>query len=113
MRPDGVVAWGGPTADGLDTALTHWFGPPRSPGDTGGVGDSDRTGDDEQHDDGTDVGGTDVGGTDVGGTDVGGTDVGGSPACFAHLLCPECSAVPEDGAARCWRCGTTLPARDA
>lgn len=38
-------------------------------------------------------------------------DRGGSPACFAHLLCPECAAVPEDGATTCWRCGTDLPRR--
>ncbi|MBN9111511.1 MAG: hypothetical protein J0I34_22345 [Pseudonocardia sp.] len=38
-------------------------------------------------------------------------DRGGAPACFAHLLCPECAAVPEDGATTCWRCGTDLPQR--
>ncbi len=40
-------------------------------------------------------------------------DRGGAPACFAHLLCPECAAVPEDGATSCWRCGSVLPRRDA
>lgn len=39
-------------------------------------------------------------------------DRGGAPACFAHLLCPECAAVPEDGATTCWRCGTDLPQRE-
>ncbi|MGD9987016.1 hypothetical protein [Pseudonocardia sp.] len=41
-----------------------------------------------------------------------GDDVGGSPACFAHLLCPECAAVPEAGATACWRCGADLPRRE-
>ncbi len=34
------------------------------------------------------------------------------PACWAHLLCPECGAVIEDRAGeRCWRCGAVLPPR--
>jgi hypothetical protein len=32
------------------------------------------------------------------------------PACWAHLLCPECGAVIEQRPARtCWRCGVELP----
>jgi hypothetical protein len=35
---------------------------------------------------------------------------GSDPACWAHLLCPECGAVLEDGdRGTCWRCGTALP----
>ena len=29
--------------------------------------------------------------------DEGGTDQGGEPACFAHLVCPECGAVTTEG----------------
>lgn len=32
VRPDGVVAWGGDDAAGLDKALTHWFGAPAPAG---------------------------------------------------------------------------------
>jgi hypothetical protein len=32
----------------------------------------------------------------------------GDPACWAHLLCPECGAVIEQRPA-CWRCGVELP----
>ncbi|ODU02135.1 MAG: hypothetical protein ABS81_18525 [Pseudonocardia sp. SCN 72-86] len=32
VRPDGVVAWGGADAAGLDKALTHWFGAPAPAG---------------------------------------------------------------------------------
>ena len=32
-------------------------------------------------------------------------DAGGDPACWLHELCPECGAVPDEPAARCWRCG--------
>jgi uncharacterized protein YqeY len=32
-------------------------------------------------------------------------DVGGEPACWLHELCPECGAVPDAPAPRCWRCG--------
>ena len=32
------------------------------------------------------------------------------PACWAHLLCPECGAVPDDREAElCARCGAVLP----
>ena len=35
---------------------------------------------------------------------------GGDPACWAHLLCPECGTVLEDAAEeRCPRCGAELP----
>jgi len=38
---------------------------------------------------------------------------GGDPVCWAHLLCPECGAVPDrPDDARCARCGAELP-RDA
>jgi uncharacterized protein YqeY len=32
-------------------------------------------------------------------------DDGGDPACWLHELCPECGAVPDAPATRCWRCG--------
>ncbi|MEA3056373.1 MAG: uncharacterized protein QOD30_1805 [Actinomycetota bacterium] len=32
-------------------------------------------------------------------------DAGGDPACWLHELCPDCGAVPDAPAARCWRCG--------
>jgi uncharacterized protein YqeY len=32
-------------------------------------------------------------------------DAGGDPACWLHELCPECGAVPDAAAPRCWRCG--------
>ena len=36
------------------------------------------------------------------------------PACWAHLLCPECGAVPDDPEAEsCSRCGAALPAGGA
>jgi len=39
--------------------------------------------------------------------------VGGDPVCWAHLLCPECGAIPDrPDQERCFRCGTELPARD-
>ncbi len=32
------------------------------------------------------------------------------PACWAHLLCPECGAVIETRMRPvCWRCGADLP----
>lgn len=32
------------------------------------------------------------------------------PACWAHLLCPACGAVPDDPEAElCSRCGAALP----
>jgi len=35
---------------------------------------------------------------------------GGDPACWAHLLCPECGTVLEHGEEeRCPRCGAELP----
>ena len=38
---------------------------------------------------------------------------GGDPVCWAHLVCPECGAIPDDrGAERCERCGAQLPAED-
>jgi hypothetical protein len=38
---------------------------------------------------------------------------GGDPVCWAHLLCPECGAVPDDrDAERCSRCGAELPSED-
>ena len=41
---------------------------------------------------------------------------GSDPACWAHLLCPECGAVVEGRsrqAGTCWRCGVELPAGPA
>ena len=35
-------------------------------------------------------------------------DAGGDAACWLHELCPECGAVPDAPATRCWRCGRTL-----
>jgi uncharacterized protein YqeY len=29
----------------------------------------------------------------------------GDAACWLHELCPECGAVPDAPATRCWRCG--------
>jgi len=38
---------------------------------------------------------------------------GGDPVCWAHLLCPECGAIPEDReVGRCPRCGAELPVED-
>jgi ribosomal protein S27AE len=38
---------------------------------------------------------------------------GGDPVCWAHLLCPECGAVPDrPDDERCARCGADLPAAD-
>jgi uncharacterized paraquat-inducible protein A len=38
------------------------------------------------------------------------TPSGGDPACWAHLLCPECAAVLEKrDDERCPRCGAQLP----
>jgi len=35
---------------------------------------------------------------------------GGDPVCWAHLLCPECGAVPDRrDDERCPRCGAELP----
>ena len=40
-------------------------------------------------------------------------DAGGDPACWAHLLCPECGTIPDDRAAEvCPNCGAELPAED-
>jgi hypothetical protein len=36
--------------------------------------------------------------------------VDGDTACWLHLLCPECGAVPTPEVPdRCWRCGTPRP----
>ncbi|PBC76223.1 hypothetical protein BX265_0929 [Streptomyces sp. TLI_235] len=37
-----------------------------------------------------------------------GRDEGGEPACLLARLCPSCDAVPDPGAAACWRCGADL-----
>jgi len=38
---------------------------------------------------------------------------GGDPVCWAHLLCPECGAIPDDREMeRCPRCGAELPVED-
>jgi len=37
---------------------------------------------------------------------------GGDPVCWAHLLCPECGAVPDPGEEsleHCPRCGADRP----
>lgn len=42
-------------------------------------------------------------------------EIGGDPACWAHLVCPECGRFAEgDSADRgiCAVCGTTLPTDD-
>jgi len=37
-------------------------------------------------------------------------DAGGDPACWAHLVCPNCGAVVKHRDADvCTRCGETLP----
>src|SRR5205085_2611210 len=38
--------------------------------------------------------------------------LGGAPVCWAHLLCPECGAMPDPGEEdleRCPRCGADRP----
>ncbi|MEN3272502.1 MAG: uncharacterized protein V7636_1263 [Actinomycetota bacterium] len=37
-------------------------------------------------------------------------DANGDPACWLHELCPECGAVPDEPAMRCWRCGCEVTA---
>ena len=38
------------------------------------------------------------------------SNAGGDPACWAHLLCPECGLVLEGQEdERCPRCGAELP----
>jgi hypothetical protein len=40
-------------------------------------------------------------------------ETGGDPACWAHLLCPECGAVLDEPQAEvCPRCGASLPHAD-
>lgn len=42
-------------------------------------------------------------------------DLGGDPACWAHLVCPECGRFAEGKSAeegRCAICGAALPADD-
>jgi hypothetical protein len=42
-----------------------------------------------------------------------GGDGGGDPVCWAHLLCPECGAVPDrPGDDHCARCGAEFPPAD-
>ncbi|HEV7534007.1 MAG TPA: hypothetical protein VGP90_00140 [Acidimicrobiia bacterium] len=42
-----------------------------------------------------------------------GNGPGGDAVCWAHLLCPECGAIPDDRhAERCERCGAELPVED-
>ncbi|HEV3364797.1 MAG TPA: hypothetical protein VG795_11800 [Acidimicrobiia bacterium] len=46
-------------------------------------------------------------------SDVPDEEAGGDPVCWAHLLCPECGAVPERPDDRqCARCGADLPSED-
>ena len=42
-------------------------------------------------------------------------EVGGDPACWAHLVCPECGRFAEDDSAKtgvCAICGADLPSDD-
>jgi rubrerythrin len=38
---------------------------------------------------------------------------GGDPVCWAHLLCPECGAIPDRAnPERCPRCGAPWPSAE-
>lgn len=42
-------------------------------------------------------------------------ELGGDPACWAHLVCPECGRLAEGKSAEegiCAVCGATLPSDD-
>jgi hypothetical protein len=43
------------------------------------------------------------------------TEIGGDPACWAHLVCPECGRFAEGDSANkvlCAVCGAALPSND-